>query len=120
MVILPSSEITSIPFVFPLYTSHPPPSFPSNLQLSPSTGLPTLLTYLPRSFPYMLLPFLLYLSTSSRFEYLCAERKLDPFETFHGLVRQYVGIVPPPFNEAARSQAGMPPEYYLPVAFKRE
>lgn len=38
-------------------------------------------------------------------------------EQFHSLVRQYFkGTLKPPFNEAARTKAGLPPEFYRPLA----
>jgi len=53
------------------------------------------------------------------FEMLCKKQNLEPITTFHNIVKQYVGIIPPPFNSLARSEAGMSPEYYEPLAFKK-
>ncbi len=47
------------------------------------------------------------------YEFLAAERGLDPVETFHGLVRErFRGQLKPPFNEQARARAGMAAAYY--------
>jgi uncharacterized ferritin-like protein (DUF455 family) len=44
---------------------------------------------------------------------LCAERALDPESVFHDRVRRFfTGELKPPFNRAAREQAGMPPGWY--------
>lgn len=51
------------------------------------------------------------------FEHVCRARNLDPVRTFHDLVRQHFrAALKPPFNEAARGQAGLTPEYYSPLA----
>jgi uncharacterized ferritin-like protein (DUF455 family) len=40
-----------------------------------------------------------------------------PAEVFHATVRRYFrGALKPPFNEELRAQAGMTPEWYLPLA----
>lgn len=47
------------------------------------------------------------------FEWEATRQGLDPIPTWHRLVRQfYGGALKPPFNRAARDQAGMPPAYY--------
>jgi uncharacterized ferritin-like protein (DUF455 family) len=47
------------------------------------------------------------------FAHLCRERGLDPAATFRDRVgRHFTGALKPPFNRAARDQAGMPPEFY--------
>ncbi len=47
------------------------------------------------------------------FEYLCHQRDIDPVTTFHHLVETRFGGTPkPPFNQDARTQAGMASEYY--------
>jgi uncharacterized ferritin-like protein (DUF455 family) len=36
---------------------------------------------------------------------------------FHDLVRQYFhGALKPPFNEEKRAEAGLPPDFYWPLA----
>jgi uncharacterized ferritin-like protein (DUF455 family) len=51
------------------------------------------------------------------FEHLCRERDLDPIDTFRDRVRRYfVGALKPPFNHAARQEAGMPAAFYDPPA----
>lgn len=47
------------------------------------------------------------------FEALCARRGLDPGTTFRDLVSQHHGGPPkPPFNHAARAEAGLSPTFY--------
>lgn len=47
------------------------------------------------------------------FEILCHQRGVDPISTFHHLIRsKFKGAPKPPFNEAARTEAGMASEYY--------
>ena len=47
------------------------------------------------------------------FEHICANRSLEPIQTFHTLVAKYFkGRLKPPFNKDARDQAGMAHEYY--------
>ena len=42
---------------------------------------------------------------------------LDPKETFHALVRRYFhGALKPPFNAEKRAEAGIPPDFYWPLA----
>ena len=49
------------------------------------------------------------------FERLCRERGLEPAATFRDRVRRhFAGALKPPFNHAARAQAGIPPSYYAP------
>jgi uncharacterized ferritin-like protein (DUF455 family) len=51
------------------------------------------------------------------FERLCREHGLDPEAAFHQRVRRYFkGALKPPFNRAARDSAGLPAEYYEPLA----
>jgi uncharacterized ferritin-like protein (DUF455 family) len=51
------------------------------------------------------------------FRRLCRERDLDSAQTFRDRVQCYfVGALKPPFNHAARGQAGMPAEFYEPPA----
>ncbi|MCU9849724.1 ferritin-like domain-containing protein [Defluviimonas sp. WL0024] len=51
------------------------------------------------------------------FNWLCGRDGLDPKEVFHGLVRRYFhGALKPPFNEEKRAEAGLPPDFYWPLA----
>ncbi|ABS64876.1 protein of unknown function DUF455 [Parvibaculum lavamentivorans DS-1] len=50
------------------------------------------------------------------FAFLCQERGLGPEETFHRLVREHFkGLLKPPFNEEARSNAGLSQNFYMPL-----
>ncbi len=54
---------------------------------------------------------------SKWFHFLCGRHDLDPKDTFHGLVRRYFhGALKPPFNEEKRAEAGLPPDFYWPLA----
>ncbi len=54
---------------------------------------------------------------SKWFHFLCGRHELDPTEKFHALVRQYFhGQLKPPFNEEKRAEAGIPPDFYWPLA----
>ena len=54
---------------------------------------------------------------SKWFNFLCGRHDLDPTEVFHGLVRKYFhGQLKPPFNEEKRAEAGLPPDFYWPLA----
>jgi uncharacterized ferritin-like protein (DUF455 family) len=47
------------------------------------------------------------------FEHLCRAQGLEPLAAFHDRVRRYfTGVLKPPFNRAARDQAGFPATYY--------
>ncbi len=51
------------------------------------------------------------------FAWACARAGRPPAETWRALVAQnFKGVVKPPFNEAARRSAGLPPEVYRPLA----
>jgi len=51
------------------------------------------------------------------FNFLCGRENLDPRDTFHALVRRYFhGALKPPFNEEKRAEAGLPPDFYWPLA----
>ena len=51
------------------------------------------------------------------FEWACAREGLSPIETYHHRVRRYFkGTLKPPFNDAARSQAGLSAAFYAPLA----
>ncbi|WP_428925533.1 ferritin-like domain-containing protein [Marinibacterium sp. SX1] len=51
------------------------------------------------------------------FHFLCGRDNLDPKVAFHDLVRQYFhGALKPPFNEEKRGEAGLPPDFYWPLA----
>ncbi|MEM0934852.1 MAG: ferritin-like domain-containing protein [Pseudomonadota bacterium] len=54
---------------------------------------------------------------SKWFHFLCGRHDIDPTETFHALVRRYFpGGTKPPFNEEKRAEAGLPPDFYWPLA----
>ncbi len=54
---------------------------------------------------------------SKWFHFLCGRHELDPKEAFHTLVRRYFhGALKPPFNEEKRAEAGIPPDFYWPLA----
>jgi uncharacterized ferritin-like protein (DUF455 family) len=51
------------------------------------------------------------------FRYLCEQERLPPEPTFHALVRTHFrGPIKPPFNDAARSEAGLTPGFYKPLS----
>lgn len=54
---------------------------------------------------------------SKWFNFLCGRDNLDPKAEFHRLVQYYFhGALKPPFNEAKRADAGLPPDFYWPLA----
>ncbi|MGR3501476.1 ferritin-like domain-containing protein [Pseudaestuariivita sp.] len=54
---------------------------------------------------------------SKWFHFLCGRHEMDPKETFHALVQRYFkGALKPPFNEEKRADAGLPPDFYWPLA----
>ncbi len=54
---------------------------------------------------------------SKWFHFLCGRRDIDPKDAFHDLVRRYFhGALKPPFNEEKRAEAGIPPDFYWPLA----
>ncbi len=54
---------------------------------------------------------------SKWFNWLCGRDGDDPKEAFHALVRRYFhGSLKPPFNEEKRAEAGIPPDFYWPLA----
>jgi uncharacterized ferritin-like protein (DUF455 family) len=54
---------------------------------------------------------------SKWFNWLCGREGTDPKEAFHALVRQYFhGSLKPPFNTEKRADAGLPPDFYWPLA----
>jgi uncharacterized ferritin-like protein (DUF455 family) len=54
---------------------------------------------------------------SKWFHFLCGRHDLDPKDEFHRLVRTYFhGALKPPFNEEKRAEAGLPPDFYWPLA----
>lgn len=54
---------------------------------------------------------------SKWFHFLCGRHELDPTEKFQALVREYFhGQLKPPFNEEKRAEAGIPPDFYWPLA----
>jgi uncharacterized ferritin-like protein (DUF455 family) len=51
------------------------------------------------------------------FHFLCGRADRDPKEAFHALVRQYFdGQLKPPFNDPKRAEAGLPLDFYWPLA----
>ncbi|MAM60512.1 ferritin-like domain-containing protein [Maritimibacter sp. UBA3975] len=54
---------------------------------------------------------------SKWFHFLCGRHETDPKEAFHDLVQRYFhGPLKPPFNEEKRAEAGLPPDFYWPLA----
>ncbi len=54
---------------------------------------------------------------SKWFNWLCGRDGTDPKDVFHTLVRRYFhGQLKAPFNEAKRADAGLPPDFYWPLA----
>lgn len=54
---------------------------------------------------------------SKWFNFLCGRDNKDPKDVFHTLVRHYFkGALKPPFNEEKRADAGLPPDFYWPLA----
>ena len=54
---------------------------------------------------------------SKWFHFLCGRHDLDPKPVFHDLVRRHFhGPLKPPFNEEKRADAGLPPDFYWPLA----
>ncbi|MBD3677013.1 MAG: ferritin-like domain-containing protein [Rhodobacteraceae bacterium] len=54
---------------------------------------------------------------SKWFHFLCGRENSDPKDVFHTLVRKYFhGALKPPFNEEKRAEAGLPPDFYWPLA----
>ncbi|MDX1781717.1 MAG: ferritin-like domain-containing protein [Thalassovita sp.] len=54
---------------------------------------------------------------SKWFHFLCGRHEKDPKDVFHQLVRKYFhGALKPPFNEEKRAEAGLPPDFYWPLA----
>ncbi|ABD55445.1 ferritin-like domain-containing protein [Jannaschia sp. CCS1] len=54
---------------------------------------------------------------SKWFHFLCGRHDLDPKEAFHDLVQRYFhGPLKPPFNAEKRAEAGIPPDFYWPLA----
>jgi uncharacterized ferritin-like protein (DUF455 family) len=51
------------------------------------------------------------------FHFLCGRQDEDPKDAFHALVRRHFhGALKPPFNEEKRAEAGLPPDFYWPLA----
>ncbi len=54
---------------------------------------------------------------SKWFHFLCGRENSDPKDVFHALVRRHFhGSLKPPFNEEKRAEAGLPPDFYWPLA----
>ena len=57
---------------------------------------------------------------SKWFHFLCGRENSDPKDAFHSLVGRYFhGALKPPFNEEKRAEAGIPPDFYWPLAVSR-
>lgn len=53
---------------------------------------------------------------SKWFGYICTKMGKSPETSFHELVRNhYSGVLKPPFNEKARTSAGLTPSFYTPL-----
>src|SRR5690606_18397657 len=51
------------------------------------------------------------------FHYICMQQNIDPRTNWQQLVREhYKGLLKPPFNSDARGRAGLPEDYYAPLA----
>ncbi|MBL4906079.1 MAG: ferritin-like domain-containing protein [Sneathiella sp.] len=61
-----------------------------------------------------------HVATGNRwFQFICNKMKYDPKEYWQKLVRKnFKGLLKPPFNENARKQANLPPDYYLPLSIR--
>lgn len=54
---------------------------------------------------------------SKWFHFLCGRNEQDPKKAFHALVRRYFhSTLKPPFNTEKRAEAGLPPDFYWPLA----
>ena len=54
---------------------------------------------------------------SKWFHFLCGRHDLDPKDVFHDLVRRYFhSTLKPPFNDEKRAEAGLPLDFYWPLA----
>lgn len=54
---------------------------------------------------------------SKWFHFLCGRKNIDPKLAFHELVQRYFHPkLKPPFNEEKRAEAGIPPDFYWPLA----
>ncbi|MEM9228773.1 MAG: ferritin-like domain-containing protein [Pseudomonadota bacterium] len=54
---------------------------------------------------------------SKWFHFLCGRHNYDPKPRFHTLVNRYFhGALKPPFNVEKRADAGIPPDFYWPLA----
>jgi len=54
---------------------------------------------------------------SKWFHFLCGRHDQDPKDRFHDLVRRYFpSPLKPPFNTEKRADAGLPPDFYWPLA----
>tara|TARA_R100000005_G_scaffold96503_1_gene83955 strand:- start:6595 stop:7425 length:831 start_codon:yes stop_codon:yes gene_type:complete len=59
-----------------------------------------------------------HVATGSRwFHYICARETIDPRMSWQELVeKNFKGLLKPPFNRTAREEAGLPEDYYAPLA----
>ena len=54
---------------------------------------------------------------SKWFHFLCGRADCDPKEAFHDLVRRHFHApLRPPFDTEKRAEAGLPPDFYWPLA----
>ncbi|MEM6661978.1 MAG: ferritin-like domain-containing protein [Pseudomonadota bacterium] len=54
---------------------------------------------------------------SKWFHFLCGRDNADPKDRFHAMVRRYFpGSLKPPFNDEKRAEAGIPLDFYWPLA----
>lgn len=54
---------------------------------------------------------------SKWFHFLCGRHEQDPKDRFHSLVKIYFhSKLRPPFNDEKRAEAGIPPDFYWPLA----
>lgn len=54
---------------------------------------------------------------SKWFHFLCGRENDDPKDVFHTLVKRYFdGALKPPFNDLKRAEAGLPLDFYWPLA----
>ena len=51
------------------------------------------------------------------FHFLCGREEVDPKDTFQNLVKTHFdGALKPPFNDQKRAEAGLPLDFYWPLA----
>ncbi|WP_199899437.1 DUF455 family protein [Sneathiella glossodoripedis] len=62
------------------------------------------------------------MATGNRwFHFLCGRLNESPREFWQELVRKnFKGLLKPPFNEAARAEADLTPDYYMPLSHSQK